>query len=112
MKIIIITTIAVALLLTGIAVGFQAGRSAGFETGSEWALVQAELLAREAGVYMPVHLDENGFRVVIKQPRGLYKKARQRAEEYDQEREGEIKTAKLQKPDEEETVRNVQQAEF
>jgi len=83
MKILLSIMIAVALLMTGLAIGFQAGKINGFETGSEWAIIQAGLLAREAGVYMPVHLDENGFRVVIKQPRGLYKKTRERAEHYD-----------------------------
>jgi len=83
MKILISIIVAIAMLLTGLAIGFQAGKADGFETGSEWAIIQAGLLAREAGVDMPVSLDENGFRVVIRQPRGLYQKARQRAEHYD-----------------------------
>ena len=75
MKIIIRTLSALALLATGFAVGFPAGKSSGFETGSEWALKQADVLAREAGVFMPVYLSEGSFRVVIRQPRGVYKQA-------------------------------------
>jgi hypothetical protein len=115
MKILASIMIAVALLLTGLAVGFEKGKVTGFETGSEWAILQAGLLAREAGVYMPVQLDENGLRVVVKQPRGLYKKARQRATQYDQGRGRELKTAELRKPDGavvDVADNSVQQAEF
>ncbi len=66
---------AAVLLLIGFAVGFPVGKSVGFETGSEWAIVQADLLAREAGVFMPVYLTEGKMRVVVKQPRGLHRKA-------------------------------------
>jgi hypothetical protein len=112
MKILSSIMIAVALLLTGLAVGFQKGKVTGFVTGSEWAIMQAGLLAREAGVYMPVQLDENGFRVVVKQPPGLYRKARQRAAQYDQGRGRGLKTAELRKPDVEIADTSVQQAEF
>ena len=78
--------LAAAFLLLGLAVGFQTGRSSGFETGSEWALVQADLLAREAGLSMPVVLDQGTFRVIMKQPRGLYKRAWRLADEYDESR--------------------------
>lgn len=78
--------LACAFLLFGLAVGFQTGRSSGFETGSEWALVQADILAREAGLFMPVALDDGKFRVIMKQPRGLYRRAWQRADEYDEAR--------------------------
>lgn len=63
------------LLLAGLAAGFAAGLNTGFATGSEWSLMQADILAREAGVSMPVSYDGNTFRVVIKQPKGLYRRA-------------------------------------
>ncbi len=66
---------AAALLFIGFAAGFPVGKSAGFEAGSEWAIVQADLLAREAGVFMPVYLNEGKFRVVVKQPPDLHRKA-------------------------------------
>jgi hypothetical protein len=111
MKKITSITIAIILLLIGLAVGFQVGRSAGFETGSKWALVQADILAREAGVFMPVYLDEGGFRVVIKQPRGLYKRSWQLADEYDRGRST-LKTAELQDLDEQDACRDGQQTEL
>jgi len=43
--------------------------------------MQANLLAREAGVFMPVSLEQGQFRVVIRQPKGLYKRAWQLADE-------------------------------
>jgi hypothetical protein len=78
------SSMTVALLLVLMAVAFHMGRSIGFNTGSEWALVQADIVAREAGLFMPVYLTEGKFRVVIKQPRGLYKRAWQRADEYEE----------------------------
>ncbi len=67
--------IAVVLLAVGFAAGFPVGKSIGFETGSEWALIQARILAREADSFMPVYLADGDFRVVIKQPRNLYRNA-------------------------------------
>ncbi len=67
--------IAIILLVVGFAAGFPVGKSIGFETGSEWALVQAKILAREADSFMPVYLADGEFRVVIKQPRHLYRNA-------------------------------------
>ena len=87
------TAMALTFLLLGLAAGFLFGRSTGFETGSEWALVQADILAREAGVFMPVYLDDGAFRVVIKQPRGLYKRAWQQADLYEEKMA--VRTAKL-----------------
>lgn len=75
MSVITQTALSLALLGAGFAAGFPVGKDAGFTTGSEWALIQADLLAREAGVVMPVSLERGQFRVVIKQPRGLYKRA-------------------------------------
>lgn len=71
----------VFLLCAGLIAGFAAGKSAGFATGSEWALMQADIHAREAGVFMPVSYDGRTFRVVIKQPRGLYRKASRLADQ-------------------------------
>jgi hypothetical protein len=76
---------AIVLLLVGFAAGFPVGRSTGFTTGSEWSLVQAHLLAREAGVFMPVNYKEGAFHVVMKQPRRLHKGARERANRHEAE---------------------------
>lgn len=64
-----------ALLVAGFTAGFPMGQSRGFSTGSEWALVQANILAREAGVFMPVNYEAGKFRIILKQPKHLYKKA-------------------------------------
>lgn len=88
MKIIIRTIMAIALLAVGFAAGFPAGKSSGFETGSEWALKQADVLAREAGVFMPVYLSDGNFRVVIRQPRGVYKRAWKLADRHEELRDG------------------------
>jgi hypothetical protein len=69
----------VVLLAIGFAIGFPLGREAGFMTGSEWAIVQAEIVAREAGMSMPVTLEEGQLHVVVKQPQDLYRRAQQRA---------------------------------
>lgn len=71
--------LAVLLLVTGLAAGFAAGQSIGFSTGSEWAIMQAEIFARESGVFMPVSYEEGAFHVIIKQPRNLYSQARRLA---------------------------------
>ena len=81
MNIITQTALSLTLLGAGFAAGFPVGKDAGFTTGSEWALMQANLLAREAGVFMPVSLEQGQFRVVIRQPKGLYKRAWQLADE-------------------------------
>ncbi len=88
-------TLIITLLLVGFALVFQFGRNIGFETGSEWALVQADILAREAGVFMPVYMKDGHFRVVMKQPRGLYRRAWQLADRYEDSRPG-LKTARAQ----------------
>ena len=85
MKILIRIMLAIALLIVGFAAGFPAGKSAGFASGSEWALVQANIIAREAGVFMPVSLNDGQFRVVLKQPRQLYKRAWELADRDEEE---------------------------
>ncbi len=72
----------IALLVLGFAAGFPVGKSIGFTTGSEWAIVQADILARQMGMSMPVHFQDGHFRVVVKQSRHLYKKAWQSADKY------------------------------
>ncbi len=71
---------AACFLSMGLAAGFAGGLNIGFSTGSEWALMQADIVAREAGVDMPVSYDGGTFRVVVKQPKGLYRRAWQLAE--------------------------------
>ncbi len=70
------------LLLAGFAAGFPLGKNDGFAKGSEWALMQAGILAREAGLFMPVYLDEDTFKIVIRQPRNIYKRAWQLADRH------------------------------
>ncbi len=53
--------------------------------GSEWAMVQAEIYAREAGLDMPVIYDNGQFRVILKQPRHLYRRAWRLADRYEDE---------------------------
>jgi hypothetical protein len=87
--------IAIVLILVGFAAGFPIGRSSGFMTGSEWALVQADIAAREAGVFMPVYLKDDDFRIVIRQPRNLHRKARKLAERLDDQTEANYKVSSL-----------------
>jgi hypothetical protein len=75
----------IILLVFLISTAFHAGKRAGFRTGSEWAMVQATIVAREAGMMLPVYLQNGAFRVVFRQPPGLYRKAWQLADEFDRE---------------------------
>ena len=84
MRIIANIMVAIALLVAGAAIGFPAGRDLGFKIGSEWALVQADLVAEEAGVFMPVQLQNDRFVVVLKQPPGLYRNAWRLADQFDE----------------------------
>ncbi len=84
MKIIIRLAFVVALLLTGFAAGFPIGQSVGFETGSEWAMMQADLIAREAGLVMPISFEEGQFHIVVKQPPYLHKRAWRLADQHDE----------------------------
>jgi hypothetical protein len=80
----IMTRIVVAsiLLAVGFAAGFPVGQRIGFTTGTEWAIVQADIVAREAGVVMPVAFESGNFRVTLRQPRNLYKAAWKLAERH------------------------------
>lgn len=75
MKILLRIASAVVLLVAGFAAGFPVGLSRGFSTGSEWAFVQGNILAREAGLYMPVNYESEQFRIILKQPKHLYRNA-------------------------------------
>ena len=70
------------LLTAGFALGFPIGLQKGFNTGSEWGIVQADIAAREAGSPVFVSLEDGQIRVIITQPRGLYKRAQQQAALY------------------------------
>ena len=74
----------ITLVLFGFAIAFQLGQITGFDTGSEWAIVQADIVAREAGVFMPVYMRDGSFRVVLKQPPGVYKRAWRIADRYEE----------------------------
>jgi len=82
MKNMVRIAVGILLLLAGFGAGFPIGQSIGFSRGSEWALVQADILAREAGVFMPVHIEKGMFRVALKQPRHLYREAWQLADRH------------------------------
>ncbi len=75
------------LLLACIGISYQTGKNDGFRSGSEWALVQAEIVAGEAGVFMPVYMKDGKFRVVLRQPPGVYKNAWKMADEYEEANE-------------------------
>jgi hypothetical protein len=84
-KLTIRAAFAIVLLLVGFAAGFPVGRSTGFTIGSEWSFIQADLLAREAGLFMPINYKEGTFHVVVKQPRHLHKDARELANRHEAE---------------------------
>jgi len=70
------------LLATGFAMGFPVGQHKGFSRGSEWAIVQADIAAREAGMVLPFSLADGQIRVVIRQSPDLHKWARRQAALY------------------------------
>lgn len=71
--------------MAGFAAGYPLGQRKGFSTGSEWALVQAGILAREAGLFMPVKIEAGNFSVMMKQPKHLYRTAWILADRYENE---------------------------
>jgi hypothetical protein len=85
MKILIRIVSAIALICIGFTAGVSVGQSKGFRTGSEWAFVQASLIARERGLFMPVKFSEGHFRILLRQPRGLRKRTRELAEKYSED---------------------------
>jgi hypothetical protein len=85
MKIILRLLLIIALLVVGFAAGFPVGENIGFSAGSEWSMMQAELFAKERGLYMPVTYDGTAFRVVMKQPGLLYQRAWKLADLHDDE---------------------------
>jgi hypothetical protein len=66
--------IGIALLAMGFAFGFPIGENVGFGIGSEWAILQADIIAKESGQFMPINLKNGMFRVKLKQPDGLHKR--------------------------------------
>jgi hypothetical protein len=70
------------LLATGFAMGFPVGQQKGFDSGSEWAIVQAGMAAREAGMELPFSLEDGQIRVVVRQSPDLHKWAQKQAELY------------------------------
>ncbi len=86
MKIISMIVVRIAvilgLLVAGFALGFPIGQQRGFDTGSEWAIEQADIAAREAGMSLPFSLEEGQIRVIIRQSPDLHKWARQQAALY------------------------------
>lgn len=85
MKMLIRITLMIVLLTAGFAVGFPIGRNSGFSIGSEWAFVQANILAQEAGLFMPVKLEDGQFKVILKQPKHLYRKTWMLADRHEDE---------------------------
>ena len=87
------------MVFIGFAAGVPVGQSRGFKTGSEWVFVQASLIARERGLFMPVNFSEGHFRIILKQAPGLRKRTRRLAEKYSaalaNERSGEKELAKM-----------------
>jgi hypothetical protein len=88
-----------ALVFFGFAVAFQFGQIIGFDTGSEWAIMQAAIVAREAGVFMPVYMSNGSFRVVLRQPPGLYKRVWQFADRHEDAKNAVIEQAEEQTED-------------
>jgi hypothetical protein len=84
MKIILQTILGLALLVTGFALGYPIGKIAGFSNGCEWAMVQVEIVAREAGMFMPVHMEDGVFIVKLKQPRNLHQRTWEVADHFEE----------------------------
>jgi hypothetical protein len=84
-KILIRIVFAVVLLAMGFAAAFPIAQQIGFSRGSEWALIQAKIVAREAGVFMPVSFESGQFHIILRQPGHLYTTAWKLADRYDAE---------------------------
>lgn len=82
MKIVMRIVSVIVLVSLGFAAGFPIGQSRGFTTGSEWAFVQASLIARDMGLFMPINFAEGHFKIILKQPRGHFQQTQQLAEKY------------------------------
>ena len=70
------------LLATGFAVGFPVGQHKGFDRGSEWAIVQANIAAREAEMDLPFALEDGQITVTVRQSPDLHKWAKKQAALY------------------------------
>lgn len=83
---IILTIFLIAgLFAAGFAAGFPYGRNMGFSLGSEWVMMQIDMLAREEGIFMPIRYEEGQFRVLLKQPNNVYRRAWKLADRYEEE---------------------------
>ncbi len=87
MKWILKTGLTVVLLAYLLTIAFNSGKKAGFKNGSQWAMLQAQIVAREAGIVLPIYLYDGAFRVVFKQPPGLYRKAWRLADKFDRNKQ-------------------------
>ena len=72
------------LLAMGFAIGFPVGQHKGFNNGSEWAIVQADMAAREAGMELPFLLENGQIRVIVRQSPDLHKWAQKQAALYNE----------------------------
>jgi hypothetical protein len=75
-------SLVLGLLAMGFALGFPLGQQKGFDNGSEWAIVQADMAAREAGMVLPFSLEDGQIRVVVRQSPDLHKWAQKQAALY------------------------------
>lgn len=78
-KIIARIAVILGLLAAGFALGFPLGEQRSFHTGSEWAIVQVGIAAREAGMPLPFFLKDGQIRVIAGQSPDLHKWARKQA---------------------------------
>ncbi len=104
MKRVLKAAITIAFVVFLVSIAFNSGKRAGFRNGSQWAILQAGIVAREAGLVLPVYLHNGAFRVVFRQPPGLYKRAWRLADEFDR--------ANKAKQDGEKTESTTAQTEF
>lgn len=84
MKKIFGAAIAAVFMAFLLASAFHSGKRSGFRTGSEWAILQAAIVAREAGIALPLYLHDGAIRVVLRQPPGLYQKAWRLADRFEE----------------------------
>jgi hypothetical protein len=84
MKTIIRVILALVLLSLVFTSGLAIGQRRGFVVGSEWAIAQTALVAREAGVILPMRMESGQLRIVVKQPRNLYHEAWRLADRYEE----------------------------
>jgi len=72
MKIFILIVLCISI---GIAIGHPIGKHEGFESGAEWAMFQASIIAKEEGIDIPVTYSEKCFKLTIKRKTGSFKRS-------------------------------------